>query len=154
MVRRTHFQTCTAQCSPSWPSAHHAWCVPCCSGDGLSLGVAKAADNSVMISSIGFLSNLANLIISPLDSISPLSGVDLVAKKVRGVAVMGGGYLTHPEFGGEWNFAGGGSPDACCSNPPCPIACTTGWTNEWYRNWPAIVPIMFSVCHALPYVVR
>ena len=106
--------------------------------------LAKAADHSVMISSIGFLSNLAELVLSPPDKYSPLSGAELIARKVKGIGVMGGGYPTHPVFGGEWNFAGGHSPDACCSNPPCPTHCTAEWTYDWISHWPSSVPIMFS----------
>ena len=97
-----------------------------------------------MISSIGFLSNLAELVLSPPDTHSPLTGAELVARKVKGIGVMGGGYPTHPAFGGEWNFAGGHSPDACCSKPPCPTHCTATWTYDWISHWPSSVPIMFS----------
>lgn len=106
--------------------------------------LAGAADHSVVISSIGFLSNLAALVTSSPDKHSPLTGSELVALKVKAIAVMGGGYPIHPKFGGEWNFAGGHSPDACCASPPCPTHCTASWTHDWISHWPASVPIMFS----------
>ena len=54
--------------------------------------LAAAQDGSVVISSVGFLTNLANLLTSPPDEISDLNGQDLVRQKVRLVAVMGGYY--------------------------------------------------------------
>ena len=44
--------------------------------------LAKAADNSVMISSIGFTTNLQALLASQPDAASPLNGTALVAAKV------------------------------------------------------------------------
>jgi inosine-uridine nucleoside N-ribohydrolase len=60
-------------------------------------------DGSVTIAEIGYEENLATLLNSPPDSISPLSGHDLIAQKVKELVVMGGGY---PSFGGENNLAG------------------------------------------------
>ena len=53
--------------------------------------LANAADHSVVISSIGFLSNLAKLVLSPPDKHSRLTGAELVTRKVKGIGVMGGG---------------------------------------------------------------
>ena len=57
-----------------------------------------------MIVSIGFLMNLRDLLESKPDAISALSGRDLVAKKVKRLAVMGGQF-PNPEHRDEWNFA-------------------------------------------------
>ena len=57
-------------------------------------------DNSVTIISVGYLSNLSNLLNSQPDSISELNGIDLVRKKVRQLVSMGGKYPS----GREWNF--------------------------------------------------
>lgn len=54
--------------------------------------LAAADDRSIHIASIGFTQNIAELLQSPPDSISPLSGHDLVAHKVAKVVWMGGGY--------------------------------------------------------------
>ena len=54
--------------------------------------LAKQPDKSVVISSIGLLTNLRDLLMSPPDDTSPLCGYDLVARKVIRIAVMGGKY--------------------------------------------------------------
>jgi len=62
--------------------------------------LAKEADGSVTIVTIGHLTNLMHLIQSDPDDISELSGLELVRKKVKLWACMGGQY---PE-GKEANF--------------------------------------------------
>jgi purine nucleosidase len=54
--------------------------------------LASQADSSVVIAQVGFSTNLANLLQSPPDDISPLSGRELVAKKVRLVSAMAGAF--------------------------------------------------------------
>jgi hypothetical protein len=49
-------------------------------------------DRSVVIVQVGFSTNLANLLKSPADDISPLTGRELVTKKVRLVSVMAGAF--------------------------------------------------------------
>ena len=68
--------------------------------------LAQQPDSSVTISSIGFLTNLDDLLASGPDQHSPLSGPALVAAKVKSIVVMGGNY---PSSGGKmtWNFGGG-----------------------------------------------
>src|SRR4051812_23762873 len=65
--------------------------------------LASQPDGSVVIASVGFLGNLSALLNSPADATSPLTGRALIAKKVRSLVVMGGGY---PHDGGESNFSG------------------------------------------------
>jgi inosine-uridine nucleoside N-ribohydrolase len=60
--------------------------------DVLRRTLAKAEDNSVVIAQVGFSTNLANLLDSPADDISPLSGKDLVKKKVQRLSVMAGAF--------------------------------------------------------------
>jgi inosine-uridine nucleoside N-ribohydrolase len=62
--------------------------------------LAAAPDGGVTIVVVGSMSNPAHLLASPPDSLSPLAGRDLVARKVRALSVMGGAY---PE-GSESNF--------------------------------------------------
>lgn len=65
--------------------------------------LADQPDSSVVIASFGFLGNLRDLLDSPGDAISPLSGRDLIARKVRRLVIMGGGYPTRAS---ETNLAG------------------------------------------------
>jgi len=57
--------------------------------------LASAADSSIVIIQIGFSTNLAALLDTPPDGLSPLNGRDLVAKKVRLLSIMSS------EFSGE-----------------------------------------------------
>jgi inosine-uridine nucleoside N-ribohydrolase len=54
--------------------------------------LAAAADASVTYCSVGALSNLEDLIRSKPDSISPLSGLELIRTKIIQTVVMGGGF--------------------------------------------------------------
>ena len=55
-------------------------------------------DSSVTIVTVGFLTNIANVLRSPSDSISPLSGMDLVHHKVRNLVSMAGKFPEGSEF--------------------------------------------------------
>ena len=59
--------------------------------------LAKAEDNSVTIISVGFSNNLAALLSSPADGFSPLSGKELVEKKVDRLVVMAG-HMEDPKY--------------------------------------------------------
>ncbi|CAN9451577.1 unnamed protein product [Alternaria alternata] len=85
--------------------------------------LAESADSSVTIASIGFFDNLSGLLNSTGDAYSPLSGPELIVKKVRKLAVMGGGYPS----GHEYNFWG--------DNPLT--------TAHVVNNWPRTVPVTF-----------
>jgi len=61
--------------------------------------LASQPDGSVVIASVGFSTNLARLMDTGADEYSPLSGMELVRKKVRLLAVMAG------------NFEGSGNPE-------------------------------------------
>jgi hypothetical protein len=80
-------------------------------------------DGSVTVVSVGFLENLEELLKSPADADSPLSGMDLVKKKVKQIVVMGGGYPS----GHEWNFFARG------------VGPSSAYVVE---NWPT--PMLFS----------
>lgn len=60
--------------------------------------LAKQPDHSVTVVSIGLMDNLAALLASGPDGNSPLSGHDLVAKKVNQLVVMGGAYPSGREY--------------------------------------------------------
>ncbi|SPN98652.1 uncharacterized protein DNG_01697 [Cephalotrichum gorgonifer] len=85
--------------------------------------LSSAKDHSVTIISIGFLTNLVELMESPADDSSPLPGKALISAKVKEFVVMGGEYPS----GWEYNF-GGEDPES---------------TVHAINNWPRDVPITF-----------
>lgn len=54
--------------------------------------LSKQPDQSVIIVTVGYLTNLAYLLKSPADQISPLTGKELVRQKVKHLVCMGGRY--------------------------------------------------------------
>jgi inosine-uridine nucleoside N-ribohydrolase len=60
--------------------------------------LANEPDNSVTIVTVGFLTNLNNLLKSSPDSISPLSGRELVTQKVKSLVSMAGRFPEGWEF--------------------------------------------------------
>lgn len=58
--------------------------------------LAKQPDQSVTIISVGFSTNIASLLVTQPDEISPLSGRDLVARKVKLLSVMACSFGEHP----------------------------------------------------------
>ncbi len=59
--------------------------------------LAAAEDNSVVICQVGFSTNLANLLESAADDISPLNGMELVKQKVRLLSVMAAAFTDIPD---------------------------------------------------------
>ncbi|MDO5553486.1 MAG: nucleoside hydrolase [Planctomycetia bacterium] len=88
--------------------------------------LAAARDHSVVIVTVGYLTNLSGLLDSPPDEYSPLAGKDLIRQKVKSWFCMGGGYPSQLKYGDWGNFM----PD-----PPA--------TFHAINNWP--LPICFSV---------
>lgn len=64
--------------------------------------LASQPDHSVTIASVGFLTNLTELLNSEPDEYSDLNGVDLVAQKVKLVCCMGGNFEDFESA--EYNF--------------------------------------------------
>lgn len=60
--------------------------------------LAGQPDNSVTIITVGFLTNIANLLQSKPDEHSPLSGKELVRKKVKNLVSMAGKFPEGKEF--------------------------------------------------------
>ncbi|MDF1815411.1 MAG: nucleoside hydrolase [Verrucomicrobiales bacterium] len=56
--------------------------------------LASQPDNSVSIAQVGFFTNLARLLDTEGDDISPLNGVELVKKKVKQLVIMAGAFQT------------------------------------------------------------
>ncbi len=63
--------------------------------------LAEMPDNSVTVVSVGFSTNLQRLLETPGDEYSPLTGRELVAKKVKGLCTMAG-CMNNPEIN-EYN---------------------------------------------------
>jgi inosine-uridine nucleoside N-ribohydrolase len=85
--------------------------------------LANAPNASQTLISIGFLTNLAELLRSLPDAHSPLHGIELIEQKVAELVVMGGKYPS----GWEYNFASNVSA-----------------TRIVLTEWPASVPMTFS----------
>ncbi len=60
--------------------------------------LSEQEDTTVTIISVGFLTNLGNLIMSEPDELSPLSGKKLVEKKIKRWVCMGGKFPEGKEF--------------------------------------------------------
>ncbi|MES2827061.1 MAG: nucleoside hydrolase [Bacteroidota bacterium] len=69
--------------------------------------LARAKDNSVTIVTVGFLSNISDLLDSKPDKFSSLSGIDLVKKKVKNWVAMAGAFPQGREFNVERDAAAG-----------------------------------------------
>lgn len=87
--------------------------------------LASQPDHSVNIVSVGFVTCLAQLLESPGDAYSPLTGVELVRKKVRCLYLQGGRFGNADE--GDFNFAQG-----------------MAFAQTFFRLWPSDVDIVFS----------
>lgn len=60
--------------------------------------LAASRDGSVTIVTVGFLTNLSNLLQSPPDSLSPKTGTELIASKVKTLVAMAGAFPSGKEF--------------------------------------------------------
>lgn len=87
--------------------------------------LAMQPDHSVSICSVGFVTALAGLLTSGGDDVSPLSGVELVRKKVKCLYIMGGAFGDSAEP--EYNFAQ-----------------AIKFSQTFFRFWPKDVDMVFS----------
>ena len=65
----------------------------------LRKALAESSDQSVVLVTVGYLTNLSDLLKSEPDTISDLSGRDLVAKKILRYVCMGGRYPEQLSYG-------------------------------------------------------
>ena len=65
--------------------------------------LSQSVDSSIVLVTVGPLKNLQNLINSSQDKWSPLTGKELLHKKVKEISMMGGKF---PAGENEWNFNG------------------------------------------------
>ncbi len=91
--------------------------------------LAKADDHSTAIVQVGLATNLADLLDSPGDAISPLDGRQLVAQKVRLVSVMAGAFSPV-----------NGNPRYLEANVKNGIDAMQRFAD----NWPDTVPVVWS----------
>jgi inosine-uridine nucleoside N-ribohydrolase len=82
--------------------------------------LANSSNKSIKIVAVGPLKNIENLLKSGPDKFSPLSGRELIKKKVKEFVIMGGQF---PEGKNEWNFNGDmpGVTKYVIPNIPVPI---------------------------------
>jgi len=66
--------------------------------------LSAQADASVVIVTVGYVTNLRDLLRSKGDKHSKLDGAELIAAKVKRWVCMGGGYPAHLRHGGYGNF--------------------------------------------------
>ena len=60
--------------------------------------LAGEPDHSVVLVQVGFFTNFARLLDTPADTISPLTGKELIAKKVKFLSLMAGAFNEPPGF--------------------------------------------------------
>src|SRR6185437_8550891 len=83
--------------------------------------LAAQPDHSVTIVTVGFLTNLSNLLDTKADAYSPLSGTELVRRKVKQLVCMAGKFPSGYEFN---------------------VMKDTKASQNVYANWPS--PVIFS----------
>lgn len=69
----------------------------------LRKALAAAEDGCVAIAQVGFSTNLANLLASKPDQVSPLSGKELIEKKVKLLSIMAGAFTKIPGKDGPYD---------------------------------------------------
>jgi hypothetical protein len=91
--------------------------------------LAGRRDHSVVIVQVGLATNLADLLDSPPDDISPLNGLELVRQKVKSASVMAGAFTPRYQ---ESRFL-----EANVRNGIDAM-------QRFTRNWPTGVPVVWS----------
>lgn len=91
--------------------------------------LANAESNSVSIVSVGLAVNIADLLDSPGDEISPLTGVDLVRKKVKLLSIMAGAFAP---VNGNQHFL------------EANVVNHVGSMQRLVQHWPNEVPVVWS----------
>jgi hypothetical protein len=112
------FSPCAAFASPKTPAPQSVVAL-------YRKALVAQPDNSVVMVETGYEENIDALLNSPADAISPLTGSQLIAAKVKVLEVMGGGYPSRPQ--GETNFDGhAGSAEDVAAHWPTKIV-YAGW---------------------------
>jgi hypothetical protein len=88
--------------------------------------LAAEADGSVVIVTVGDVTNLRDLLETPADALSPLAGPELVKRKVRRWICMGGGYPEHLDPAVYGNFK---------TDPQATVAAVRDWPGTiWFSG--------------------
>lgn len=96
--------------------------------------LSQAEDGSVEFISIGPLNNLANLLNSPADEVSPLNGVELVRRKVRRLTAMAGAFPSQVAEENEVAFAWLNKP--AVEMPEFNVKCDLRAAQRVAEEWP------------------
>lgn len=97
--------------------------------DVLRQVLAEAEPNSITIVPVGLAVNIADLLESPADDISPLTGVELVRDKVKLLSIMAGAF--NP-VNGNTHFL------------EANVVNHVGSMQRFVRQWPSEVPVVWS----------
>jgi purine nucleosidase len=92
--------------------------------------LASCADHSLVIITIGFLTNLSRLMDSPPDDISPMDGMELLSKKVQHVCSMAGCFRPGKTIGDD------------SGNPEFNIRTDISSARNFFHRFPG--PVTFS----------
>lgn len=83
--------------------------------------LASGSNGSVDIISIGYLTNLQELLLSTADAASPLTGIELVTQKVKHLWIMGGSWPNGAENNFNRDTVAAGAAASVISSWPTPI---------------------------------
>jgi inosine-uridine nucleoside N-ribohydrolase len=107
--------------------------------------LAAQPDNSVVMMQVGYSTNLARLLDTGADAASPLTGRDLVARKVRLLSVMAGNF-------GDAEFRGTRVPKG---TPEFNLVVDVPAAQKVFSTWPTpIVASGYEIGLSLPYPGR
>ena len=124
--------------------------------------LAKAPNKSVVIIAVGFSSNLSRLMETTADEYSPLTGMELLKRKVSYISIMAGNFLPNakPEYN-VWNDVT--AAQKLFTQSPVPLAfspfdlgkkilypgSSVQKDFEWTKNHP--LKVAYSLYHKMPY---
>lgn len=114
--------------------------------------LAAQPDHSVTLIAVGPLTNIARLLQSPADGVSPLTGRELVARKAEKLCIMSGLYTDEFDFP-EWNVVQD-IPASQTVYKDCPVPLvTSGWevgNKLLYPHQSVLADFGDPASHALP----
>jgi purine nucleosidase len=112
----------------------------------LRIVLSAAQPTSVTYVSVGYATNLLNLLESGPDEISHLTGQELVSQKVKELVIMAGrhDHTIDPGGSAEWNVAGATWINSVCGDGGCGAHGNLGnITNRTLALWPRQTRLVF-----------